>query len=246
MRVLALDTTTRAGSLALVDEDHLVDEVSGDPSQTHAERLPGKMLALLARHGLTVPDVDLFAVASGPGSFTGLRIGIATIQGLAFTSARPVVAVSALGALAQMASAALQPGSLVAAWMDAHRHDVFAALYRVGADPVFRPGRLLEIAGPTVGDPAGILARWAEHLAETPTWFIGDGTALHGDAIRTARASQVHILPTPLLAGAIGRIALATARRGEAILPGAVRPLYVRRPDAELDRERKAQLGPPQ
>jgi hypothetical protein len=56
----------------------------------------------------------------------------------------------------------------------------------------------------------------------------------------------VHILPTPPLAGAIGRIAVATARRGEAITPGAVRPLYVRRPDAELDRERKAELGPPQ
>src|SRR5579863_714634 len=123
MRVLALDTTTRAGSLALLDEDRLVEEASGDPSRTHAERLPGEMLALLARHALTVPDVDVFAVASGPGSFTGLRIGIATIQGLAFASGRPVVAVSALGALAQMASRALQPGALVAAWMDAHRHD---------------------------------------------------------------------------------------------------------------------------
>ena len=67
-----------------------------------------------------------------------------------------------------------------------------------------------------------------------------------GEAIRAAPASQVQILPTPLLAGAIGRIAVATARRGEVITPGAVRPWYVRRPDAELDRERKAQLGPRQ
>ena len=189
MRVLALDTTTRAGSVALVDDDRVVEEVSGDPSRTHAERLPGEILALLGRHGLAVSDVDVFAVASGPGSFTGLRIGIATIQGLAFASGRPVVAVSALEALAQLGSAGLQPGALVAAWMDAHRREVFAALYLVAAEPVFKAERLREIDGPTVGDPAGMLARWAERMAGTPTWFIGDGTAPHGGTIRAAAAA---------------------------------------------------------
>ncbi len=104
MRVLALDTTTRAGSVALVDDERVVDERSGDAPRPHAERLPGEIIALLAAHGVAVADVDLFAVASGPGSFTGLRIGIATIQGLAFVRQRPVVAVSALEALAQLGS----------------------------------------------------------------------------------------------------------------------------------------------
>ena len=79
MRVLALDTTTPAGSVALVDEDRVVDERGGDPSRTHAQRLPGDLLRVLERRGLAMSDIDLFAVASGPGSFTGLRIGIATI-----------------------------------------------------------------------------------------------------------------------------------------------------------------------
>src|SRR2546428_12012114 len=82
MRVLALDTTTRAGSAAMVEDDRVVDERGGDAARTHAERLPAEILALLDAHDRTLADVDLFAVASGPGSFTGLRCCLATIQGL--------------------------------------------------------------------------------------------------------------------------------------------------------------------
>src|ERR1700675_4177840 len=99
MRVLALDTTTRAGSAALVDDDCIVEERSGDASRTHAQRLPGELVALLDANGLAWADVDLFAVGSGPGSFTGLRIGIATVQGLAFVRGRRIVGVPALEAL---------------------------------------------------------------------------------------------------------------------------------------------------
>src|SRR2546428_10507059 len=98
MRVLALDTTTRAGSAAMVEDDRVVDERGGDAARTHAERLPAEILALLDAHDRTLADVDLFAVASGPGSFTGLRIGIATIQGLAFVGGTRIVGVPALGA----------------------------------------------------------------------------------------------------------------------------------------------------
>ena len=113
MRVLALDTTTRAGSVALVEDDRIVDERGGDATRTHAERLPGEIVALVAAHGLGLADVDLFAVASGPGSFTGLRIGIATMQGLAFVCRRPVVGVPALEALGHLASRDTPAGALV-------------------------------------------------------------------------------------------------------------------------------------
>src|SRR5262249_60630925 len=95
-------------------------------------------------------DLALTAVASGPGSFTGLRIGIATVQGLAFVHGRSVFSVSALEALAHAASATLAPGTVIAAWMDAHRRDVFAAAYRVAAAPLFSPGRLEELDAPGV------------------------------------------------------------------------------------------------
>src|SRR4051794_31362530 len=100
MRVLALDTTTRAGSVALVADDRVLFEAPGDAARSHAERLPVDLLRAVQSAGLTLGDVDVFAVASGPGSFTGLRIGIATMQGLAFVHGKRVAPVSVLLALA--------------------------------------------------------------------------------------------------------------------------------------------------
>ena len=173
MRCLALDTTTRVGSVAIVRDDQIVDQRGGDGERTFAERLPGEAIALVRAHGLALDDVDLFAVASGPGSFTGMRIGIATVQGLAFVQNRRVVGVSALEALAQIGSRDRAPGTRVAAWMDAHRRDVFAALYEVTEAPLFSPERLSAIDDPTVGSPGVVLARQS-----TVDVAIGDGATL--------------------------------------------------------------------
>jgi tRNA threonylcarbamoyladenosine biosynthesis protein TsaB len=238
MHVLALDTTTREGSVALVDQHHIVEERRGDAARSHAERLPDELVALAGAHGLSLRGIDLFAVASGPGSFTGLRIGIATIQGLALTTGRRIVAVSALEALAQSGGRA--PGTFVAAWMDARRHDVFTALYRITDAAVFSPECLIEVEGPSVGTPAATLTRWSSQIRGASVLFVGDGAVLYADAISGGASSGWTVLPqTPLLAGAIGRMALARAERGETIDPAAVHPLYVRRPDAEVERERK-------
>src|SRR3954454_21734018 len=133
MRVLALDTTTRAGSVAVVDDGRVLVERTGDSARTHAERLPAEVTDALTAAGLTLAGVDLFAVASGPGSFTGLRIGIATIQGFAFVSRKRVAPVSALRALAEAAAAGHPAGTRVGAWMDAHRLEVFSALFDIAA-----------------------------------------------------------------------------------------------------------------
>jgi tRNA threonylcarbamoyladenosine biosynthesis protein TsaB len=239
MHVLALDTTTRDGSVALVDQHHIVEECRGEAARSHAERLPGELVRLAGAHGLSVGEIDLFAVASGPGSFTGLRIGIATIQGLALTTGRRVVAVSALEALAQ--SSGSPPGTFVAAWIDARRQDVFTALYRITDATAFSPERLVEVEGPSVGKPAETLTRWGTHVRDASVLFVGDGAILYADTIDTiSRGTSPGwtVQPqTPLLAGAIGRIAVARAERGDTIDPGAVQPLYVRRPDAEVARE---------
>ena len=241
MHVLALDTTTREGSVALVDRHHIVEERRGDAARSHAERLPGELVQLAGAHGLSVGGIDLFAVAAGPGSFTGLRIGIATIQGLALTTGRRIVAVSALEALAHSGGTA--PGTLVAAWMDARRQDVFTALYEITDAAVFSPERLVEVEGPSVGNPVATLSRWRSQIRDASVLFVGDGATLYADAIdifsRDAPAGWKMLPQTPLLAGAIGRMALARAERGDTIDPAAVHPLYVRRPDAEVERERK-------
>lgn len=233
MRVLALDTTTRGGSVALVEDDRVVVERGGDPARTHAERLPGEVLTVLQEAGTGLAAVDVFAIAAGPGSFTGLRIGIATIQGLAVVQRRPVVAVSALEALAHAGSGSLAAGLRVAAWMDAHRREVFNALYQVAAAPLFSRARLIEIDPAAVGDPASTLRRWDRGLPVDV--FIGDGAAAYSSLI----GERGRRVAAPLLAGTIGLIAVDRARAGETIDPAAVQPLYVRRPDAEIDRERK-------
>ena len=232
MRVLALDTTTREGSVALIEDDRVLAEEPGDPMRSHGERLPGDLVDLLARRSLRVADMDLFAIAAGPGSFTGLRIGIACVQGLAMVLRRRVVAVSALDALAQSAAERAEPGTTIAAWMDAHRGEVFSARYRVGDAAPYTPERLTPFEPATVAAPRDLLARWAGGL---PATFVGDGAVEYAYLIPESSG----VLEHPLLAGPIGRMAVSLGQRGETITPAAIQPIYVRRPDAELERERR-------
>jgi tRNA threonylcarbamoyladenosine biosynthesis protein TsaB len=236
MRVLALDTTTRAGSVAVADGGRLVVERAGDPSRTHAVRLPGEILDALEQAGLASGDIDLFAVAAGPGSFTGLRIGIATIQGFAFVHRKPVAPISALRALGEVAAAQAIPGARIAAWMDAHRRDVFSALYQVSAPDEDRAAgdataNLLELEAPSVGTPSGTLARWTR-LGLLPAAVAGDGAELYRDLL-----PGVPVIAPPPLAGVIARLASVAAAAGHTVGPDAAQPLYVRRPDAEIARD---------
>ena len=236
MVVLALDTTTRTGSVAVLRDGRLLVERSGDPEVPHGRRLPGDLLAPLSEAGLALGDVDLYAVASGPGAFTGLRIGIATVQGLAFAHGRPVAAISALDALAHVVLARTEPESatLLAAWMDAAREEVFSALYEVARHA---GSEALERDGPSVASPDATLERWQPLLLGRSVVFAGEGALRYGDRINAALAHRAIVFPhSPALAGTIGL--LAFERRDSARPPHAVRPLYVRRPDAELARER--------
>lgn len=237
MRVLALDTTTRAGSVALVDDGRVIDERRGDPLRAYAERLPRDILSLLADHGRRSGEIDLFAVASGPGSFTGLRVGIATIQGLAFVHGRRIAAVSALDALAQSAGHDLPAGAAVGVWTDAHRGDVFSALYRIAPHPPFMPARLIPIDAAAVGSPAVTLSRWTRLVDREPIVFAGESALLYGDLVR-AEQPDARLIDAPPLAAIIGMIAVAMSATGDTVDPAEIRPLYVRRPDAVVERER--------
>lgn len=229
MLVLALDTTTRRGSVALARDANLLDLELGDPALTHGQRLPGDIIRLLDRQRVSLGEIDLFAVAAGPGSFTGLRIGIAAMQGLALANGRGLLGVSALDALEASARKAGVPAAVsdVGVWMDAHRGDVFAALYS---------GRAV-IDEPTVNTPAATLKRWEPMLAGTHAAFIGDGALAYAEVIRAAVPAVVIIQSVPPLAPAIAR--LAAERVDHQITPPhAIRPIYVRRPDAELAKDR--------
>jgi tRNA threonylcarbamoyladenosine biosynthesis protein TsaB len=235
MRALALDTTTAAGSVAIVEDDRVLVERIGEATRSHAERLPGDLLQALDSGGLAIGDIDLFAIAAGPGTFTGLRIGIATIQGLAFVCGKPVVPVSALTALAVAASGDLPAGQIVGAWMDAHRGDVFSAVFRTADRPPFDRERLEALEDAAVGDPVAVLARWkkAGHL---PAVLAGDGAI----AFATAVPPQVSTRGQLPLAGVIGQMALAAARAGDTVDPAGIQPIYIRRPDAEIARDKSS------
>jgi tRNA threonylcarbamoyladenosine biosynthesis protein TsaB len=234
MRVMALDTTSRAGSVALVDDGRVVAERAGDASRTHGERLPGELAAL----GVEWSSVDVFAVCAGPGSFTGLRIGIATIQGLALVDRRPAVGVSALEAEAQLASRDLAAGDTIGVWIDAQRGEVFSALYRVAAGAVFTPERLVELEAPAVAAPPATINAWSRYDLQS-AMFAGDGVERYGPALETS-GLKVRIARAALLAGAVGCMAAVRVERGLTPTTDAVRPLYIRRPDAEIHRQRQA------
>ena len=230
MRILALDTTTRAGSLALLDGERVVVERTGDAARTHAERLPGELLDALADAGWSTSDVDVYAVASGPGSFTGLRIGIATIQGLAFVHGARVAPVSALRALAEAAAQGRPAGTRVGAWMDAFRQEVFSALYEVRIETAGGASTLVEVEGPMVGTPTSAVARWA---SRPPSVLCGDGAVLYAASVPAGTT----VMPSPRLAPIIASLAAASDGRGQTVSPAGLQPLYVRRPDAEIARD---------
>lgn len=233
MLILTLDTTTRAGSVGVFRRDSPIAVKTGDPTRTHGERLPEDIIRLLTRAEVSLEAIDVFAVAIGPGSFTGLRIGIATMQGLALAHGKGLIGVSALDALAVSAQRHIESttgagAGAIGVWMDAQRQEVFAAVYR-GAD-------LTLLDGPLVGSPDDILARWAPRLPPGPAWFIGDGVIRY----RSVLAGQTRrvIEPTPVMAPAMAELASRLATAGPIPSAYAIRPLYVRRPDAELARER--------
>ena len=259
MRVLALDTTTRAGSVAIVHDDEVLFAAAGESDRSHTVRLPLDIDRALHAAGLTLDAIDLFAVAPGPGSFTGLRTGIATVQGMAMVTGKPVVAVSALEGLAESARAALPPGARIGAWMDGFRRDVFSALYEV---PAAADADLIVIEDAIVEPPEHIWARWTSLTGAGPQFgisgsdpksglsgsdpqfgsdpvLIGDGAVKYAHLV--AGAARV-VAPGPI-AAAIGRIGARRGRRGEGLPPSSILPLYVRRPDVEVTRERNQTRG---
>jgi tRNA threonylcarbamoyladenosine biosynthesis protein TsaB len=229
MMVLALDSTARRNSCALLSDDTVLGAHTGDAARSSATQLPGDLERLLTDAGVGLGAIDLFAVAVGPGSFTGLRVGIATMQGLAFARGKALAGVSALDALARLAQPAARAaagggeGVRIATWVDAWRGEVFAALYEGNA--------LIE--PPSVEPPERLVARYGA----APTYFIGDGVVSFTTLIQARCAGSVIASdPAPPLAVTIGQLASAAARDGHTPGPDEIRPLYVRRPDVELTR----------
>jgi tRNA threonylcarbamoyladenosine biosynthesis protein TsaB len=236
--ILALDTTSRAGSVAVSDRDRTLALVAGDASRTHGERLPGELQRALDEAGVRACDLALLVVASGPGAFTGLRIGLAAIQGLALALGLPVVGVSALDALA-LAAAPQTVGAVdrLIVWRDAQRGEVFSGHYE--PDTTNGHSGWTSVGDAVVGRPAEQLAL---HLTapDRRVAFAGDGAVTYRNLITRWSPASPIVEPPPSLAPALTAIGRRLAEAGHAGPPHALQPLYVRRPDAEIERLRRS------
>ena len=215
--ILAVDTTHEFGSLALLRGPQLLEETLIHSPEGFGQILFGRLAELLARHALTTADLDCFAAASGPGSFTGVRIGLAAIKGLAEATGKPAVSVSNLAAMATFGSTALR-----AVVLDARRGEVYGAVYDAGGKAV-----LPETVMP--------FTAWLQTLPEGQIEFVATDFSPFVAAIEGTRyaASAVTLAPRAL-ATAVGRIAYEHMRAGQAADPAAIDANYVRRSDAEL------------
>jgi tRNA threonylcarbamoyladenosine biosynthesis protein TsaB len=215
VRILAVDTTTQRGSVAVVEQGELLGELRLLSGKDHSERLLPAIDFLLRGLGGGPAGIGGYAVALGPGSFTGIRIGISTIQGLALGEPRPCLGVSALDVLAARARG-IAPA--VVAMMDAWRDEVYAAVYDAEA-------RL--VAGPFVEAPERVLLR-----APAGAAYIGAGALRYRDEILAHDRDACIPERSLYLAGTLGRLAEPRLSAGEGVPPHALRALYVRAPDA--------------
>jgi tRNA threonylcarbamoyladenosine biosynthesis protein TsaB len=238
VRVLAVESSTLTGAVALMDGERVVGESRLNIAVTHGERLLAAVDGLLRAAGWTLADVEGLAVAIGPGSFTGLRIGVSTLKALAFATGRPLVGVPTLDGLAWSVPFAAHP---VCPVLDARKGEVYTALYRTAG------GRLERLGPDRAIDPARLAEELAGDRAE-PVIFVGDGVASHGEVFRRVLGPAACLAPPGLRlpsAVSVADLARGPLGRGEVADPAALVPIYVRPSEAELGRARREHAGHP-
>jgi tRNA threonylcarbamoyladenosine biosynthesis protein TsaB len=215
--VLAADTTHEFGSIALVDAGAALQEVLLHSAEGFGHILYEHLARLLDTAGVVLSDIACFACASGPGSFTGVRVGLACIKGLAEAQCRPVVPVSNLAALARFGATPLR-----AVVMDARRGDIYGALYD-------------HLGNPVLAESVGRFRNWLETLPDGIQEFVSTDFDPFRPALAGTRFAGARIVTAPrALAAVIGQIGWERFLSGQALDPAAVDANYIRRSDAEL------------
>lgn len=226
MKIVAFETSTSAGSIALLDDGSVVGEVMAQLRANHSDVLLPMLDGLLARAGVTLEQIDQLAVGLGPGSFTGVRIGLATAKGLRIATGRPLIGVGSLDALT---AAAVGARGLVAAILDARRDELFAMLSRVDAT-----GRTV-VLPPWVGRVDAVGAAIRAAAGEAEVLAIGDlGPALWERVQKSAGGDGLRVLPG--VAGMpLARFVAHEVLAGRGVPDDdGLEPLYVRPSDAKL------------
>jgi len=224
MKVLGLDTSTSCGAVGLIDDERVISEYLLDIPVTHSERLLSAIELVLRNARCAVEDLDGWAISLGPGSFTGLRIGVSTMKGLAFATGKPVAGISTLDVLASQIPPFPFP---ICPILDARKGEVYTAFYRY--------------------EENGFLRRLSDYQAVTPedlikkiqekTLFIGDGVKAYGDFLRGILPSLAIFPPASLNVphgSVVAKLGLELLRKGEVLDLSTFTPLYVRPSEAEM------------
>ena len=241
MRILGIDTSTAVASVALVEDGKLVleetREAALESSSTnhanHAEILLPLIDRILKQAALSLSDVSAIAVSIGPGSFTGLRIGLSTVKGLAYGWNVVIVGVPTLLAIA---ARVVDWDGLICPFLDARKKEVYAALFSKKGE------RLERLTEDVVASPEEIVRSMRSHNGHERCLFIGDGTKVYGDLIKTALGEKCLFTPGdtyPSTASAVARLGEERLRLAQPDSLGPLTPVYLRASEAELKRGRR-------
>ena len=222
MKILALDSSAVVASVALCDGERLLAEYTLNNGNTHSETLLPMVECLFRHFGVTARDIDLFAVSSGPGSFTGVRIGAATLKGLAFASEKPCAQVSTLEALAENL---VSLPALICPVMNARRSQVYTALFRSDGQ---RLVRLMEDSALSITELDEILAAYGEEVL-----FCGDGYDITLSAIEKTKTRPLPFRLRLQSAYSVAQVALRRFEEGNYVKDQELTVTYLRPSQAE-------------
>ncbi len=223
VRILAIEASTKAMSVALLHDEELRGEVFFNGLRKTSEKIIDAIESLLVENGEEIGMMDAFAVSTGPGSFTGLRVGMGTAKGFALSTGKPLIGVPTLEALAHNI---FMSSPLLCTMIDARKGEVYCALFR------FKEGGISMVMEPMIISPHKIIEIIKENCI-----FLGDALQIYGDIIKEGLGERALIAPPVLWyprASQVGLLALKRFRASEVDDPFLLKPVYLRPPDAEL------------
>jgi tRNA threonylcarbamoyladenosine biosynthesis protein TsaB len=235
MKILAVETSTMLGGVAVADDLYgLIAEVRLNIKSTHSERLMTEIDHVLKQSGLEISDIDAFALTIGPGSFTGLRIGLSTVKGFSYATGKPIVSVPTLEALAWNFYYCRYP---VCTMLDARTEEVYAALFRWESE---RFVRLIDEASVNADKLLEKIRVKFENTIDQEIIFTGEGALLYKDKIAEVMKGKAvfppleKMIPSPANVASMG---IQKVLRGEFSEPVSLIPYYIRRSEAEIKRD---------
>lgn len=223
MQIIAIETATMVGSIAIVDEEKVISEITLNIKATHSKKLMTAMSHILEDAALSLDDMDGIAVTIGPGSFTGLRIGLSAAKGLSYASGKPLIGVPTLDALAFNLPFSRY---LVCPILDARRGEVYTALYRAEGQ-----------SSEKVMDEMAVTPAALTEMIKEKTIFLGDGVDPYGEFLKERLKDLYLEAPMPLRlprASNVAILALERLKSGDMDDPFALVPRYIRKSEAEL------------